>query len=284
MMMIQSIKKAESKEQALNLLQGHAFRIIAGGTDVIVQNRAGLFEEEDLLDISALRSELSSIEIKDDCLCIGAMATHQMISESAAVKEWCAPLALACGKVGAPQIRHKGTIGGNICNASPAADSVPVLVACGAEAVIESADGKRTILAEEIAVRPGKTSLGDHEILTQLRIPLKRKAWNGVYHKVGHRNALSISIADAAVLYHPVFGYRVSCGSVGPVIRRNNSIEMLFQNADVHGMIEKDIMAEAVDKDIHPISDIRGSREYRRQVLINLLYDTYQSVCCKGAV
>lgn len=272
MLKISQVKRAESLNEALQLLQEGTYKVVAGGTDVIPQMRNQIMDPVSLLDLRLLREELGKIEIKDEFLCIGALCTHFQIHTDPLVQEWCPVLADACARIGSAQIRKRGTIGGNIINASPAADSVPTLVATGAQAVITSAEVQRVVPMENVAQQPGRTCMVPGELLTQIRIPLKGKPWSGTYLKVGPRNALLISVADAAVVMHPEFGIRIACGSVSPTIQRAGHTEKLFTQA---GKTQADFEA-ALGKDISPISDVRASAQYRRDVLVNLIYQLYQ--------
>ena len=282
MMRISSYTKAGTLKEALELKAAGPYRTAAGTTDLIPQMRKGKFAGAALLDISGLIEECGRIRLSDPAyLAIGALATHDRISHDKLVNEWCPPLAAASGKVGSPQIRRRGTIGGNLVNASPAADTVPVLVACGAEAVLQSLAGQRVIPVEDLAERPGVTCLRDDEILTEIRIPLKSweadagstgaAPWRGTYEKVGTRNALMIAIADAAILRHPQYGLRIACGSVGPTVRRARRTEEAFLKKG----LTRSGLADALAKDISPISDVRASARYRMETLINILFEDY---------
>lgn len=272
MLKINQVIKPRNLAEALKQLQSGSYKVIAGGTDVIPQMRNRIMESIALLDLRLLQEELSRIEIKHDYLCIGALCTHYQIHTNPLVKQWCPVLAEACARIGSAQIRKRGTIGGNIINASPAADSVPVLVAAGAQAVITSAEVERVVPINCVAQRPGRTCLEKDELLTEIRIPLAGKAWSGTYLKVGPRNALLISVADAAVMIHPEFGVRISCGSVGPTIQRAEHTEKVFAQANMR----LNDFEEALNLDISPIDDIRASAQYRKDVLVNLIYQLYQ--------
>ena len=251
--MIKSIVRANSLEEALALLQDAPYTILAGGTDLLPQLRAGKSFSPQLLDLQALRPALAEISLQDDALCIGALCTHAQIQNDPLVQTWCPVLAAACRSVGAAQIRKRGTIAGNLVNASPAADTAPTLAAVGATA------------------GPGRTCLQPGELLTALRIPLQGQPWRGVYQKVGPRSALQISVASAALLQHPQFGCRIACGSVGPTVQRARQCEALFSQRGQ----AKQAFAHALQTDISPIDDIRASAPYRRDVLCNLISQCY---------
>lgn len=269
--MIKSIVRANSLEEALALLQDAPYTILAGGTDLLPQLRAGKSFSPQLLDLQALRPALAEISLQDDALCIGALCTHAQIQNDPLVQTWCPVLAAACRSVGAAQIRKRGTIAGNLVNASPAADTAPTLAAVGATAVLQHAAGSRSVAVEELACGPGRTCLQPGELLTALRIPLQGQPWRGDYQKVGPRSALQISVASAALLQHPQFGCRIACGSVGPTVQRARQCEALFSQRGQ----AKQAFAHALQTDISPIDDIRASAQYRRDVLCNLIYQCY---------
>ncbi|MBQ0059337.1 MAG: xanthine dehydrogenase family protein subunit M [Lachnospiraceae bacterium] len=272
MLNISKYYRVSSLEEALDLLNKETWKILGGGTDIVPQMRAGAHKDAALMDIQLLKNELGSVEMRDGDLVIGALCTHEELRHNDLVKEYMPTLADACAHVGSPQIRKRGTIAGNVINASPAGDTIPSLVAAGASARFLSVNGERLVPVEDIATRPGRTVKEDNELLTEFIIPLEGKAWKGTYDKVGVRNALQISIADCAVISHPDFGVRIACGSVGPTVKRALQSEALFAK---EGMTREDF-ASAMAEDICPIDDVRASAAYRREVLTNLIYLHYQ--------
>lgn len=271
MLNIQSITTADSLEQALQLLSERRYKILAGGTDIIPQMRSGAHTNAWLLDLSNLRGKIRQIWLEAGYLYLGGLCTHDQIAHDPLVLTWCAPLAAACSRIGSAQVRKRGTIAGNLINASPAADSAPVLIAAGAQAILVSPCTTRNIAVQSLATRPGRTCLTPDELLYCLRIPLDGKPWQGQYHKVGPRNALFISVASMAILFHPSFGHCIACGSVGPTVVRANHCEKIFHRSDMR----RDDFYQALQQDISPIDDVRASAGYRRQVLMNLLYQSY---------
>lgn len=271
MLNVQSIVTADSLEQALQLLSERRYKILAGGTDIIPQMRNGAHADACLLDVSHLQGKIRQIWLEAGYLYLGGLCTHYQIAHDPLVHTWCAPLANACGKIGSAQVRQRGTIAGNLVNASPAADSAPVLIAAGAQAVLVGPGATRSIAVQSLATRPGRTCLEADELLYCLRIPLGGSPWQGQYYKVGSRNALFISVAGLAILSHPDFGHGIACGSAGPTVARANHCEKIYHRPDMC----RDDFYQALQQDTSPIDDLRASANYRRQVLTNLLYQNY---------
>jgi len=263
--------KVETLQEALDRMDSAVYKVFVGGTDVIPHIRAGAIQGANLLDLQPLRAELGDIRVDEDYLYIGALCRHYDLQRSDLLLRWCPPLAEACSKIGSAQIRKRGTIGGNIVNASPAADVLPTLVATDAKAVLQSAQGKRTVLVAELAISPGKTQIQPNELLTEILIPLDDDAWDGAYSKVGSRNALSIAMASVAILKHPTFGWRIACGSVGPTVQRARHVEAVYGSENA----TEQAFCEALAADISPINDVRATADYRAQTLCNLIFNCY---------
>src|SRR5512139_1788854 len=193
--------RPKSLAEALKLLKQHgkSASALAGGTDVMIDVRKGELEGEFLLDVSRL-AELRKVEIRDGLLFIGAALTFSEISENPHVLEKTPVLARAARCVGSLQIRNLGTVGGNVANASPAADSVPALVAHGARVFVESASSKRTPLVEEFIVAPYKTNLGPDELITGFALEPMKSGYRWSFQRIARRGALAIARANAAAL------------------------------------------------------------------------------------
>ncbi len=260
-----------SIEQALESLKDNRkMKILAGGTDLVVQMKEGLLGEVDILDISKIE-ELKSIEETDNGIHVGALCTLSQISENAEITAGLSCLAQAALSVGAIQIRNKATIGGNIMNASPAADTVPALVALGAKALIRSSSESRELLIEEVFLAPGRTVLRDDELLIGLFIPKQSLMSTATFGKLGRRKAQAISVANLAVRIsldekkERFIETRIALGSVAPTVVRIRLAEEFLNGCEINRKsIEKS--AEIVTEGINPITDIRASDTYRRKV------------------
>lgn len=276
-----------SIEQALESLKNDGrMKILAGGTDLVVQMKEGLLGEVDILDISKIE-ELRSIEEKENGIQIGVLCTLSQISENAEITTRLPCLAQAASSVGAVQIRNKATIGGNIMNASPAADTVPALIALGAKALIRSGCKSRELPIEEVFLSPGRTALRDDELLTGLFIPKQPMRSAATFGKLGRRKAQAISVANLAVRIlldekkERFIEARVALGSVAPTVVRIQSAEGFLKGCEINkNSIEKS--AEIVAEGINPITDIRASDTYRRKVsralFIKAIYESLEQL------
>ncbi|MEG2037967.1 MAG: FAD binding domain-containing protein, partial [Ruthenibacterium sp.] len=192
--------KPKTLAEALLLLSEKNTKPFAGGTDLMVQLREGkekLQEVARLVDISAL-PELHGIRIEGDKVSIGAMTSHTEAERSPLLQAEAAFLSAASRTVGSPQIRNLGTVGGNICNGSPAADTLSPFVALCSELVICSVNGERRMLVKDIYERAGKISLAADELVTRIEFP-RLTGYQTAFLKLGRRKALAISRLNAAV-------------------------------------------------------------------------------------
>jgi len=262
--------------QALEILaaQTRQVKILAGGTDVLVQMRAGTVRPRLVLDIAGL-AELKGVRQEDGWIWIGPLCTHQELAGSDLIQRHGLALAQGAALVGSPQIRLRGTIGGNLANASPAADTVPPLVALGAEVQISSLAGSRWVAVESLLQGPAQTTLHPDELITGLRIPARPGKFLSRYEKFGTRNALSIAVASvsaAAMMAEPghLTGVRIALGSVSPTVMRARGAEELLSAS----RLDLDLIAQAAAsaaRECCPIDDVRGSAWYRQHLVEVLL-------------
>ncbi|MEA1928470.1 MAG: FAD binding domain-containing protein, partial [Candidatus Auribacterota bacterium] len=199
-----NLVRVESLEEALEFLSrnGSEVKIIAGGTDIMVELRdisPGEKGPGTVLDITPI-NELKGIKDGGDIITIGALTPHREISNSPIIQQYAPLLASACSTIGATQHRNIATIGGNVINGSPAADSVPALVALNGEAVFRSPAGERVTLLKDIYLKPYQTDIKDDEILTAVRFFRLPEGARSSYIKLGRRNALAISRMNVAVV------------------------------------------------------------------------------------
>lgn len=250
--------------------------LIAGGTDLVVKMKDDLISPSTLIDLSSVQ-EMQGIAVVENYLQIGAVTTMTEVAESGLVKEQGFCLSQGAGEVGSTQIRNRATIGGNIGNASPAADTVPCLVALGAYAKIAGQEGTREVPVEELFVGPGQTILKPGEIITHVAFPLAKENETGFYVKLGKRKAQAISVVNVAVSLKldearkTFTGVCIALGSVAPTVVRAKEAEEWLTGKEV----SRDHIATAaslVEKNVTPISDVRASAEYRKQVSGQLVF------------
>jgi len=269
--------RAESLEEALDFLSrnGDSSKIIAGGTDLMVELRDISPGEEGpgtVLDITPI-DELKGIEDDGKVITVGALTPHREISTSPVIRKYAPLLASACSTVGAAQHRNVATIGGNIINGSPAADSVPALVALNAEAVFQSSSGKRVSLLKDIYLKPYQTDIKADEILTALRFSHLPQGARSSYIKLGRRNALAISRMNVAVVLvireGKITEARISPGSTTPTPDRISSAEDILIGQEPSEELFRRA-GQAVSEEMINRSGRRWSTPYKEPVIAAL--------------
>src|SRR5215212_9775910 len=198
-MLWQHYYQPSSLDEALQLLQQHAgsARIVAGGTDVMVELQRGVKPTATLIDITRL-PELKYVRHAEGMLHIGGLATHNDVIGSEACVRYALPLAQACWEVGAPQIRTRATIAGNLITASPANDTITPLMALDAEVVLISAAGERIVTLRDFYTGFRKTAIQPNELLREIRMAALQENQRGLFIKLGLRRAQAISVIDIA--------------------------------------------------------------------------------------
>ncbi len=273
--MWQTYLRPTSLEETLHLLHQYAgeARLIAGGTDVLVELQRGVKPTKTLIDLTALH-DLKTIRIEDEYLVLGALTTHNDILASADCVKYALPLAQACLEVGAPQIRTRATIAGNLVTASPANDTISPMMALDAEMVLVSTAGKRVVPLQDFYSGFRRTALRPDELLYAIRIPLMKPEQRGLFLKLGLRRAQAISVINIAFVLtfsgEYVSKAHVTLGCVAPTIVHAPTVETFLQGK----RLDSDVCIEAgrlVNEDVNPIDDVRGTAGYRRETLANLV-------------
>ena len=266
-------QRVETEPGLLQALEAPGTRILCGGTDLLVKLRAGLLQAECLVDIASLAS-LHGIRETEDALVVGAATPETDLLESAVVCSRFPVLTQAIAQLGSTQIRNRGTLGGNLVNASPAADSAVPLLVYDAELELVSAAQERVVALSDFLTGPSQTLLEPGEFLRRIRIPYASGLNWTHYHKVGKRNALTIAIASvgmAGTLEDGVYKeMRIAAGSVAPTAKRLPAVEALIVGVPLADLPIEKIHAVAMDS-IAPISDVRATAEYRRRVVADLI-------------
>lgn len=266
--------KPENLFEALEIIASDRCTIFAGGTDLMVKRRqwAGLEPEFKLpvLFIGHLK-ELKSIDSMNGYLTIGAACTLTSMLENKIMPDI---LKKAVSEMASPSIRNAATIGGNICNSSPAGDILPVLYALNAILIVESKNGKREVPIDQFITGPGKNDIKSEEILTGIKVKLEE--FNiSTYVKVGTRRALAISKLSFTGLCRKKEGVvediRIAFGSVGPTVIRNKGLEREMIESGQKSDIEK--ITRKYREIIKPIDDQRSTSLYRMETSIMLLRD-----------
>jgi CO/xanthine dehydrogenase FAD-binding subunit len=255
---------------------GSPWRPLAGGTDLMVQLTGEIGEPPDrILDIWRL-DELRGISVETDALVIGALSTYTDIRRSPLVAEFVPALAEAAATIGAAQIQNRGTIGGNAVNASPAGDTLPVLLATGATFVLGSARGEREVVADDFWPAYRTTARRDDELLLRIRVPLASDR-QVRFRKVGTRRAQAISKVVVALAWRassdasPWSDVRLALGSMAATTVRARDAEAALEGA-LPSRETADAAVAALSAELHPIDDVRSTADYRRLVAGRVLH------------
>lgn len=276
---------------------GPAAVLLAGGTDLMVKMKDGKVSPGVLVDLSGV-SETSVIRDEGNSIYVGATVTHSQLLGSALVAEKAPLLREAVATIGSPQIRNRGTIGGNIVTASPAGDTIPALYALEAEVVIYGPAGRRVCAIEQFFLGPGRTVLEPAEMVLGVKIPAMHPDEAGAFVKLGQRNALAISVVSCAARARltdggTLSGVRVAFGAVAPTVVRARSAEEALCGlavreliAQMRGGARPHVSEEIMDvcrvaaREVSPITDVRGSADYRRDMAAALLYQAVYRIAC----
>jgi CO/xanthine dehydrogenase FAD-binding subunit len=256
-------------------LRGEGAQIIAGGTDFYPLRVGRPLYDRDIacvLDLTGL-ADLNGISDRGGFHRIGALTTWTTIAEAALPAQFHC-LQAAAREVGGRQIQNRGTIGGNLCNASPAADGIPALLALGAEIELLSVAGSRRLPLGEFILGPRQTALRADEILAAILVPKPQGAATSAFLKLGARKYLVISIVMAAgwldIVDGRIAAARIALGACSPVARRLPGLEAALRGRSVTGdlaaLATMDHLAE-----LAPIDDVRASAEYRAEAALTVL-------------
>jgi carbon-monoxide dehydrogenase medium subunit len=259
-------------DETLKLLKAYrgSARIVNGGTDLILEIERGLRKPDVVIDVSRIQG-LDEIRLEDGLIHLGAGVTHNQAVASPLIRKYAYPLARACWEVGAPQIRNRGTVAGNIITASPANDSITPLMALGAQVTLQSAArGERSLPLEAFMLGVRKTALAPDELLTGISFPALKENERGTFIKLGLRRAQAISVVNVAVVLgfaeNKVERARITLGAVAPTILSAPEAEQYLPGRS----LDAETIAEAARlaaQAARPIDDIRGSAIYRREMV-----------------
>lgn len=270
--MWQEYINATSIEQVLSLLadEKNQARIIAGGTDLLLEMREDFHQEvSTLIDISRVE-KLDEITLDDDgFIHIGAGVTHNQCVDSKIIRDGALPLALASLEVGAPQIRNTGTIVGNLVTASPANDTIVPLVALKSVLKIRSLDGERQVALSDFYTGVRKHVLQPDEMVTEIIVPSMEADQHGEYLKLGLRKAQAISLVNMAVLLgldeRKITSASITLGAVAPTIIHASAAEDFLLGKELSEN-NIDQAADLARQAARPIDDIRSSADYRQEI------------------
>jgi carbon-monoxide dehydrogenase medium subunit len=261
-------------QEASRLLKenGPGGRFLAGGTDLVIAIKEKGLLPKYIVDLKRVPGLSAIREHSDGSITLGALTTMYEIEMSPLIKKKFHFLAQSAAEVGSIQIRNRATIGGNMCNATPSADTAPALIALNASAKISRATGERSISLEEFFKGPGQTVMSADEILTEIIIPKTSPRLAGEYIKFSPREMMDLAYVGVAVAYSvgeqnkKCHGVRIVLGAVAPTPMRAKRAE-----AALEGQLLSEPLAEKAGQiaaeESKPISDVRSSADYRRAMV-----------------
>ena len=263
--------RPDSLEDAVGLLAEASGKaaILAGGSDLLVRMKGGFIEPDLIIDIKGVDA-LRRVSENDEGFVIGAAVPCAVLGENAALKRAWPGVIEGATLIGSKQVQGRCTIVGNLCNASPAADSVPALVAAGAKALIRGPAGSRTVAVERIPVGPGKTSLAPGEIIEAILLDKRKPNSGDAYQRFTPRSEMDIAVVSAAVNLTLddrgiVISARVALGAAAPtVLLVEEAANILVGSRVDDGTLDR--LAEACSGACRPIDDKRGTVEFRKKV------------------
>ena len=260
-----------SVDEASALLAGASgkARVLAGGTDLLVQLRAGMVAPELVVDVKNIE-EMTTYSVNDGAYTIGAAVPSAELHEDADLLGMWTGVIEAMDLVGSTQIQGRASLGGNLCNASPAADSVPAMIAASAICTVAGPNGRRDVPVEDICTGPGQTSLANGEIVVTIKLPKQASRTGDAYLRFIPRTEMDIAVVGAGVCLTLDEGgtctdARVSLGAVAPtaLLVKDCADALIGTKVDEAAMANLDAAARAAAS---PIDDKRGTIEFRTKV------------------
>ncbi len=269
--------RATTADEVVRLLQEHGegARPFMGGTDLFVRMRDGVIRPQVVVDVKHLPGMRDVVYDEQSGLTVGAAVTMNEVARHPDIVAHYPLLAEAASAVASYQLRNRATLGGNLCNASPAADTAPATLVLEGRIVLYGPDGEREVPATEFFLGPGKTARGPAEIVTAIRFPIPPAGAAGKYLKLGRNKVGDLSIVGVAVFGYPDetassgYRFRIGLASVAPVpLRATAAEEVLASEPPGEETFAK--AAEEAMKQASPIDDVRASAAYRKAMVRSL--------------
>ncbi|MGA2400513.1 MAG: xanthine dehydrogenase family protein subunit M [Syntrophobacteraceae bacterium] len=261
-------KPADLTEACAVLSQyGARAKILAGGTDLMVAVNRQLLSPEVLVFIG--NAGLDYIKTRGESLVLEAAVTHTEVARSALVRQKVPLLAQACGSIGSQAIRNVGTIGGNLVNASPAADAAVALMALGAELKLVSSKGERNVVVADFFTGPGQTALQPDELVKEIIVPIQKAGWEWRWYKLGQRKADVCGVVSVAVTVQRDNGTcskaLIALGAVAPTPLLARKAAAVLEGKRLEGSLIEEA-AKVAAEETSPIDDVRATAWYRKKV------------------
>ena len=258
-------------QEAISLLEkyGEEAKILSGGTDLFVAMKEQGLTPKYLVDIKNI-PDLEYIRYDEkEGLRIGALTTIKQIETSLLIREKFPPLAQAAKVLGSVQVRNRATIGGNLCNAAPSAETAPTLLVLNTNVKVAGSKGERTLPLEQFFLGPGLTVL-QNEILTEIMVPSLSANIRGVYLKIGRRRAVDLALVGVAVAVamdgNKWKDVRIALGAVAPTPIRARRAEKLLEGKRTDAALMQEA-GQIASEEASPISDVRASAWYRKELV-----------------
>ena len=261
---------ASSIDEAVKAMAGAngKGRVLAGGTDLLVQMKAGVVKPGVIVDVKKI-SEMTTISLDKGSYRIGAAVTGAAMSEHAALKKAWPGVVEAVNLIGSKQIQSRASAGGNLCNASPAADSVPALVAAGAIVTVQGPNGRREVPVEKIHAGPGRTTLERGEIVVSFTLPARPESSGDAYLRLIPRTEMDIAVVGCGVSLtmsgDTCTSARVSLGAVAPTVLLVEAAGKALAGSKLDDKA-LEAAAAACRAACKPIDDKRGTITYRTKI------------------
>ena len=270
--------RAVTRDEVVRLLGQHGpdARLLMGGTDLLVRMRDGVIAPKVVVDVKAVPGMRDIAYDPESGLSIGAAVTLNQVARHRHVRKYYPLLAEAAGSVAYYQVRNRATLGGNLSNASPAADTAPAVLVLEGRIVLYGPGGEREVAAEEFFLGPGRSACRPEEFVTGIRVPIPPASGKGKYLKLGRNKAGDLAVVGAAVFGYPDqcapsgYSFRLALASVAPTPLRVHEAEQVFSESKPG----KGVFALAARKAMEvatPIDDIRASASYRKEMVRNLV-------------
>ena len=260
--------KPQSLSHVFELLQKHSFhaRLLAGGTDLLVRLKSGQLNPEAVVDIKDIPELNTGVQKNGQSIKIGALTLMAVLEEHPVIKEHFPAFAEAAHNIGSVQIRNRATIAGNLCNASPAADSAPALLIYKTSVICISPRGEREVALSDFITGPGKTALAPDELVKEIVLPIPSNNQAAAFSRLTRRKGVDLATINLCCQVNKSGLTRFALGAVGPVPFIVEDTTGKLASPTLQPDQKKTLISQLMEK-ATPITDVRASKEYRQAML-----------------